>query len=77
MARAAELYPSRTAIDFLGRRWTYAEIGDQVDRLAAGFQDLGVSPGDRVGLCLPNTPYAVVAYYAALKIIRCATRERA
>ena len=68
MARAAELYPSQTAIDFLGRRWTYAEIGDQVDRLAAGLQALGVAPGDRVGLCLPNTPYAVVGYYAALKI---------
>ena len=68
MARAAELYPSRTAIDFMGRRWTYAEIGDKVDRLAAGLQALGVVPGDRVGLCLPNTPYAVVAYYAALTI---------
>ena len=68
MARAADLYPAQTAIDFMGRRWTYAEIGDQVDRLASGFQALGVAPGDRVGLCLPNTPYAVVAYYAALKV---------
>ena len=68
MARAVELYPTRTAIDFLGRRWTYADIGDQVDRFAAGLQALGVAPRDRVGLCLPNTPYAVIAYYAALKI---------
>jgi long-chain acyl-CoA synthetase len=44
------------AIDFLGRRWTYAELGEQVRRVARGLQDLGVKPGTRVGLCLPNTP---------------------
>ena len=68
LARATSQYPQRTAIDFLGRTWTYAEIGEQVERAARGLQDLGVRPGTRVGLCLPNTPYYVIAYFAVLKI---------
>ncbi|MFC0204031.1 long-chain-fatty-acid--CoA ligase [Novosphingobium soli] len=56
------------AIDFMGRRWTYAEIGDLVQRAARGLQDLGVVKGTRVGLCLPNTPYYVICYFAVLRI---------
>jgi long-chain acyl-CoA synthetase len=66
--RAATVYPQRTAIDFLGRTWTYGAIAEQVERAARGLQDLGVRPGTRVGLCLPNTPYYVIAYFAVLKI---------
>jgi long-chain acyl-CoA synthetase len=45
------------AVDFMGRKWTYREIGELSRRAARGLQDLGVRPGVRVGLCLPNTPY--------------------
>lgn len=57
----------RTAIDFLGRTWRYAEVGALVDRAAAGLQAIGVGPGVRLGLCLPNTPYFVILYFAALR----------
>lgn len=65
---AVAAHGPRPCLDFLGRRWTYAEVGAWVARAAAGLRRLGVAPGDRVGLCLPNTPYAVVAYHAALRI---------
>lgn len=55
------------ALDFFGRRWTYAELGALVDRAAGGFRALGVRPGDRVGLCLPNTPFFVACYFGAMK----------
>jgi long-chain acyl-CoA synthetase len=58
----------RPAIDFMGRGWTYSEIGQMVDRAARGLQDLGLVKGDRFALCLPNTPYFVVLYFAALKV---------
>lgn len=61
-------YPERPAIDFLGRGWRYDELGEMVRRAARGLQDLGLKPGDRFGLCLPNTPYFVVLYFAALRI---------
>ncbi len=65
--RTVERFPERTAIDFMGRCWTYGEIGDLVSRAARGLQDAGLKPGDRFGLCLPNCPYFVVLYFAALR----------
>jgi len=64
---AVASYPNRVCVDFLGREWTYADIGDLVDRVAAGLQAEGLAKGDRFGLCLPNTPYSVVMYFAALR----------
>ena len=46
----------RPAISFFGRVWTYRELGNLVERAAAGLAALGVRRGTRVGLCLPNTP---------------------
>ncbi len=60
-------FPDRPAIDFMGRRWTYRQLDDAVTRAARGLQDVGVAPGDRVGLCLPNTPYSVVFFFAVLR----------
>lgn len=60
-------YPDRTCIDFLGRRYTYAEIGGLVRRAAKGLQDLGIKKGDRVGLLMTNSPYYVICYFAILK----------
>jgi long-chain acyl-CoA synthetase len=65
--RSAAAFGNRPALSFQGRRWTYAQLAALVDRATAGLQRLGIRPGDRVGLCLPNTPYYVVFYYAALK----------
>ncbi len=65
--RAVVRFGARPALRFMGRQWSYAALGDLVARATRGLQDLGVRPGDRVGLCLPNTPYSVVFYYAALK----------
>src|SRR6201996_3146135 len=67
LARAVAMFADRPALSFQGRRWTYAQLSVLVDRAAAGLQKLGLTPGDRVGLCLPNTPYFVIFYYAALK----------
>jgi len=56
------------AIDFMGRHWSYAELGELVRQTARGLQDIGVKPGMRVGLCLPNTPYFVIFYFAILRV---------
>jgi long-chain acyl-CoA synthetase len=57
----------RPAIDFLGRRWSYGQLGGLVRQAARGLQDLGIGPGTKVGLCLPNTPYSVILYFAVLR----------
>lgn len=64
---AAERAPHRRAIEFLGKGMTYAQLQDHVNRAARGLQLLGVQPGMKVGLYLPNTPHYVIAFFAVLK----------
>jgi len=65
---AAARWPERRCLDFMGQIDSYGEIAKKINRAARGLQDLGVQKGDRVGLCLPNCPYYVIAYFAAMKI---------
>ena len=50
------------------RRITYAELTDEVKRLANVLTDLGVSAGDRVAIYMPMIPEAVAAMLAAARI---------
>ncbi|MCY3669942.1 MAG: AMP-binding protein, partial [Alphaproteobacteria bacterium] len=60
-------YPDNEAMDFLGRTYSYAELGAMVDRAAAGFRSLGVEKGVKVGLFLPNCPQFVASFFGVLK----------
>ncbi len=53
-------------LDFMGRKYSYAETAQGVCRVAKGLQALGVGKGDRIGLFLPNVPHYVAAYYGAM-----------
>ncbi len=65
--RSVARFPDRAAIDFMGRITTWGDLGAAVDRAAAGLQRLGVVKGTRVALCLPNTPYYPILFFATLK----------
>lgn len=67
LADTVAAFPDKVAVDFLGRRWRYCDIALLVDRATQGLQALGLTPGERVGLCLPNTPYFVIFYFAIMK----------
>ena len=64
---AVARFPSHECMDFLGKRYTYAELGDLVERAAAGFRTLGVDKGVKVGLFLPNCPQFIIAYFGILR----------
>src|SRR5919106_1035583 len=64
---ALATWASRPCLDFLGRKSSYREIGQLIDRATKGFQALGVKKGVRVGLFLPNCPYYVICFFAVLK----------
>jgi long-chain acyl-CoA synthetase len=68
LERSAFYYPDRTALVFGERRWTYRELDQEVSSLASGLAELGLGPGERIGLHLPNRPEFVLTYYAALKL---------
>src|SRR5271156_2721271 len=51
-----------------GQRWTYAELAADVDALALGLLEMGVSKGDRVGIWAPNCAEWTLTQYATAKI---------
>jgi long-chain acyl-CoA synthetase len=57
---------ARPLIDFYGRRYSYAQCYDSARRFACGLIALGIKPGERVGLYLPNVPHYITAYYGSM-----------
>jgi long-chain acyl-CoA synthetase len=64
---AVEAYSARSCTYFMGKRLSFAEIGELSDRAAKGLREIGVGEGVKVGLLLPNTPTFVIFYYGVLK----------
>src|SRR5271157_2187436 len=64
---AAQRFGPLPALQFMDRRISYSELEALAGRAAAGFQKLGVGPGVKVGLLLPNTPHYVIAFFGVLK----------
>ncbi|MEO7369193.1 MAG: AMP-binding protein, partial [Gemmatimonadaceae bacterium] len=67
LSENAEKWPTRPALFFKGATTTYAELGKSSSRLAAGFVSIGVGPGDRVAIILPNCPQFIIGEVAAWK----------
>jgi len=67
LAISARRYPNKPAIIFLGRIFTYAEVAQQAERLAAHLHACGVRRGDRVVLNMQNCPQLIVAHFAILR----------
>lgn len=62
-----EKWKDKTAVIFYGRKMSYRELRDQVDRFATALHDLGIKKGDKVALLLLNSPQFIIAYMGALK----------
>lgn len=63
----AARYGDRPGTVFFGARLTYQTLQILATRFAGALHHLGVQPGDRVSLHLPNCPQFLVAYFGALK----------
>jgi long-chain acyl-CoA synthetase len=63
---AARDFPNREALHFLGKSLTYQELQEHVYRFANALKDLGIKRGERVAIMLPNSPQAVISFYAVL-----------
>ncbi len=62
----AATYPDNTAISVAGVETSYEDLWTLVQQFGAGLRSLGIEPGDRVALWLPNLPQFVVAYYGTI-----------
>lgn len=64
---AVAKWADRPALEFMGKKTTYRELLELVNKAAKGFQQIGVKPGVHVGLFLPNTPHYVISFFGILK----------
>jgi long-chain acyl-CoA synthetase len=65
---SARREPGKVAIMLDDMKLRYAEVNGAANKIANGLVGLGVRPGDKVALMLPNTPHFVICYYAVLKL---------
>jgi len=63
LARAAEIFPDRTAVVHGATRFTYQQFLERARRLASALQKAGVRRGDVVSAMLPNIPPMLEAHY--------------
>lgn len=59
---------SRVAVTDVNHQWTYGELQERVDRLAAGLRARDIGPGDRVLLQIPNRAEYVETVFALFRI---------
>ena len=68
LEEAATRWSAREALTFEGQRWSFAQLRTEVDRTARAFIALGLQPGDRVALWMPNRPEWLYTFFALAKI---------
>lgn len=66
--RIVEKYPDRTAIVYLGEKFSYAKLQDLIHRFATALIHIGVKKGDKVILYINNSPQWVISFFAIQKI---------
>jgi len=64
--RAVQRTPERTAVTFQNWSIRYDALREKAGRFAAGLRRMGVAPGDRVAIMLPNLPQTIIAYWGTL-----------
>ncbi len=68
LLQAAQKSPQSPALAYFGRNLTYGALAEHAARLAQGFRNMGVAPGERVAFLLPNCPQSVIAYHAVMRL---------
>jgi long-chain acyl-CoA synthetase len=68
LSARAEKDPEYVALEFMGKKTKYHKLHKQVDDCAKALSEIGVTDKDAVTICMPNTPHAVIMFYAVNKL---------
>ena len=60
----AEKYPDYVAYDFMGDPTTYSQLIKGIEECAKALKAYGMREGDKVTICMPNCPQAIMMFYA-------------
>lgn len=65
LLEAVARYPENIAYEYFGRTCTFRELYEKIKDAAKGLKAQGVKEGDKITICMPNTPEAIEMFYAA------------
>ena len=68
VAASAKKYPDHTAYIFMGKKTSYTEFMKRIHAAAKGLYKMGIRKGDKVTICMANTPQALDCFYALNRI---------
>ncbi len=68
LRQTAKQYPDAVAYDFKGKTTTYKAFMEAIDAAAKGLVAMGIGKGDRVTICMPNSPQALACFYGLNRI---------
>ena len=61
-------WPHNTAIEYFDTQITYRDLIKKINRVAAALKAIGAEKGERITICMPNTPEAIYMFYAINEI---------
>ncbi|MBR3131923.1 acyl--CoA ligase [Candidatus Saccharibacteria bacterium] len=61
-------WPHNTALQYFDTEITYKELVKKINKVAAALKAIGAEKGDRITVCMPNTPEAIYMFYAINEI---------
>ena len=64
----AQIFPDQEILVFEGRRWTYGQLWEHVQRIGNALRAVGVGPGDTVAVLQTNSDEYVATYFATAQI---------
>jgi len=67
LLRCVAEHGGKTFLDYRGTEISYAEFGRKVNQTAAGLLHIGLQPGEKVALYLPNAPFHPFSFFSVLK----------
>ena len=67
LERSAFFFPHRPAISESGQDITYEQLNQKANRVATALIQMGIKPGDFIGLCTPNSAEWIIFYFGVLK----------
>ena len=68
MMKHSKEFKNKYAINYFGRKITYKVFWDYIEKCAKSLKAMGIKKGDVVTICLPNTPEAIITFFAINKI---------
>ncbi len=68
ISKTAKKYPSLCAYEFMGKKTNYRSFLQRIDLTARALYQFGIRKGDRVTICMPNSPQALDCFYALNRI---------